>query len=77
MCGSDENWENEIKKGFPEQLLNRAVARGYFGYEFNLNKMNPMLRNMLEKATNTTEPTSKINTENIKIFAYEVEKALT
>ncbi|MBM3713935.1 MAG: flavodoxin [Actinobacteria bacterium] len=77
MCGSDENWENEIKKGFPEQLLSKAVARGYFGYEFNLSKMNPMFRKMLQKATNTTEPTSKINTENIKIFADEVEKALT
>jgi len=72
MCGSDENWENEIKKGFPQELLDKAVAKGYFGYEFNLDKMNPMFRNMIQKASETTEPVSKINTENIKKFAEEI-----
>jgi menaquinone-dependent protoporphyrinogen oxidase len=76
MCGSDENWENEIKKGFPEELLNKSIARGYFGYEFNLAKMNPMFRGMIQKATNTTERVSKINTENIGDFAGKVSAAL-
>ena len=75
MCGSDENWENEIKKGFPQELLDKAVAKGYFGYEFNLDKMNPMFRNMMQKASETTEPVSKINTENIKKFAEEIAEA--
>jgi menaquinone-dependent protoporphyrinogen oxidase len=75
MCGSDENWENEIKKGFPEELLNKAIAKDYFGYEYNLSKMNSLFRNMLQKATNTTEPISKINTENIKEFAEKVAVA--
>ena len=77
MCGSDENWENEIKKGFPQELLDKAVAKSYFGYEFNLNKMNPMFRNMLQKATNTTEPISKINVENIKEFVEKVTVSLS
>lgn len=77
MCGSDENWENEIKKGFPEELLDKAVAKGYFGYELNLDKMNPILRNMIQKASKTTESISKINTENIRKFAEEIIKALT
>lgn len=72
MCGSDENWENEIKKGFPQELLDKAVAKGYFGYEFNLNKMNPIFRKMMQKASETTEPISKINAENIKKFAEEI-----
>jgi menaquinone-dependent protoporphyrinogen oxidase len=75
MCGSDENWENEIKKGFPQELLDKAVAKGYFGYEFNLDKMNPMFRKMMQKASETTEPVSKINTENIKKFAEEIAEA--
>ena len=72
MCGADEDRENEIKKGFPEELLDKAVARGYFGYEMNGNKMNPMFRNMMQKASGTTGPVSKINTENIKKFAKKV-----
>ena len=77
MCGSDENWENEIKKGFPEDLLTKAVAKGYFGYEFNLDKMNPMFRNMIQKASETKEPVSKINTENIRKFAEKVMVTLS
>src|SRR5680860_477984 len=38
MCGADENWEAEIKKGFPEKLLDSAVTKGYFGYELNWDK---------------------------------------
>lgn len=78
MCGSEEdNWEEEIKKGFPEELLDRAVAKGYFGYEFNLDKMNPIFRSMIQKATDTTESVSKINTENIRKFAGEIAEALS
>ncbi len=72
MCGVDENWEEEIKKGFPQELLDKSIAKGYFGYEFNLDKMNPIFRNMIQKTSETTEPVSKINTENIMKFAEEV-----
>ena len=75
MCGFDENWENEIKKGFPQELLDKAVTKSYFGYEFNLDKMNPMFKKMMQKASETTEPVSKINTENIKKFAEEIAEA--
>lgn len=77
MCGTDEDWENEIKKGFPEELLDKAVAKGYFGYEMNWDKMNPMFRKMVQNASKTTEPVSKINTENIKKFAEEIIEALS
>ena len=72
MCGADETWEDEIKKGFPVELLDKAIAKGYFGYEMNWDKMNPMIRNMMQKASKTTETVSKINTENIKKFAEEI-----
>ncbi len=72
MCGADEDWENEIKKGFPQELLNKAVAKGYFGYEMNWDKMNPMVRSMMQKAYKTTEAVSKISTENIRKFAEEI-----
>jgi len=77
MCGADENWKDEIKKGFPEELLDKAVVKGYFGYEMNWDKMNPIVRNMMQKASKTTEPVSKINTENIRKFAEEIAEALS
>jgi menaquinone-dependent protoporphyrinogen oxidase len=72
MCGADETWENEIKKGFPAELLDKAIVKGYFGYEMNWDKMNPIIRNMMQKASKTTEIVSKINMENIKKFAQEI-----
>jgi menaquinone-dependent protoporphyrinogen oxidase len=75
MCGADEDWEKEIQKGFPGELLDKAIAKGYFGYEMNWEKMNPMIRNMMQKASKTTDPVSKIKPENINKFAEEVLKA--
>jgi len=75
MCGADEDWEKEIKKGFPEELLEKAVTKGYFGFEMNWDKMNPMVRGMMQKAYKSTDPISKINEENIKTFADELTKS--
>ncbi len=74
MCGADENWEDEIKKGFPRVLLEKVIAKGYFGYELKWDKMNPIFRKMMQKGFKTTEPVSKIYTENIKKFAEEITK---
>ncbi len=76
MCGSDEGWETEMQKGFPVELLEKAVARGYFGYELLLDKMNPIFRSMIQKVEKTTDSISKINHENIKKFAEEIAQAL-
>ena len=75
MCGADEKWEEEIKKGFPEELLGKAVAKGYFGYEMLWDKMAPFFRNMLQKEYKTTEPVSKIKEDNINKFAEDIIRA--
>ncbi|MDD3520978.1 MAG: flavodoxin domain-containing protein [Actinomycetota bacterium] len=72
MCGADNIWEEEIKKGFPEELLDKAIAKAYFGYEMNWEKMNPMIRGMMQKASKTTESVSKINNDNIYKFAEDI-----
>lgn len=77
MCGADGGWEEEIKRGFPQELLDKAAAKGYFGYEMLWDKMNPMMRSIMQKASKTTENISKINTENIQKFAGEIIKVLT
>jgi len=71
MCGADENWQEEIKKGFPGELLEKAV-KGYFGYEMIWGRMSPLFRNTMQKAYKTTEPVSKIEVENIEKFAGEL-----
>jgi menaquinone-dependent protoporphyrinogen oxidase len=77
VCGADEDWENLMKKAFPAELLDKAIAKGYFGFEMLWDKMNPMVRGMMQKVSKSTENISKINTENIQKFAGEIIKALT
>ena len=72
MCGADEKWEEEIKKGFPAGLLDNAIARGYFGYEMLWDKMSPLYRNMLQKEYKTEEDVSNIKEDNIKKFAEDM-----
>ena len=42
MCGADDKWEEEIKKGFPQQLLDSAAVKGYFGFEMLWDKDEPV-----------------------------------
>jgi menaquinone-dependent protoporphyrinogen oxidase len=72
MCGVDEKWEEEIKKGFPEELIHKASAKGYFGFEMLWDRMAPFYRNMLQKEFKTTETVSKVKEDNIKKFADEI-----
>jgi menaquinone-dependent protoporphyrinogen oxidase len=74
MCGADEKWEEEIKKGFPEELLDSAAVKGYFGFEMLWDKMSPFYRGMLQKEYKTTDNVSKINEDNIEKFAEEIIK---
>ena len=72
MCGADEKWEEEIKKGFPAGLLDNAVAREYFGYEMLWDKMSPLYRNMLQKEYKSEEDVLNIKEDNIKKFAEDM-----
>jgi menaquinone-dependent protoporphyrinogen oxidase len=74
MCGADEDWEKEIKKGFPEKLLEKASAKGYFGYEMLWEKMSPMFRAMMQKGLGTKERVSRINRQNIEKFAKDMTR---
>ena len=75
MCGADDKWEEEIKKGFPEELLKNAAVQGYFGYEMNWDRMSPIFRGMMQKSYNTTEPVRMINKENIEKFADQIAES--
>lgn len=74
MCGADDKWEEEIKKGFSQQLLDSAAAKGYFGFEMLWDRMSPFFKSTMQKAFKTTEPVLKINEENIKKFAEDLTR---
>ncbi|MHB1346827.1 MAG: flavodoxin domain-containing protein [Candidatus Humimicrobiaceae bacterium] len=68
-AGNTELAQKEIEDNFPPELLNKAVAVGYFGYEYNLEKMNFLLKSIIKKIAKITQSCSNILEDNIKEFA--------
>ncbi|MBC8387185.1 MAG: flavodoxin [Actinobacteria bacterium] len=70
ICGAlSEQVDKELRDNFPEELINHAVATGYFGYELNFEKMNFALRVLAKKMSDTEKSFSKIIEDNITKFA--------
>ncbi len=77
MCGTEENdWINELSKGYPEQLFENAIAKGYFGYEMNFEAMNPIIRKMMSSAYKTDKSFSRINESNIDKFTDDIKQRI-
>lgn len=64
--------QQQFDTAFPEVLRNKAVAKGLFGGEFNMKKMNSFERKIARKATGISASYSKINTEEISVFAEKI-----
>jgi len=75
MCGADDDWEKEIKKGFPKEILDKASAISSFGYEMLWDRMSPFFRNMLQQQYKSDGNISRIKENNIKIFAEALVRA--
>jgi menaquinone-dependent protoporphyrinogen oxidase len=70
ICGaSAEESQKELNDNFPLELLDVAAAKGYFGYEFNLEKMNFAIRAIIKKISKVDKSVSNILEDNIKDFA--------
>jgi menaquinone-dependent protoporphyrinogen oxidase len=75
ICGaSAEQAQKELSDNFPQELLNRASAKGYFGYEFNLEKMNFAMKAIIKKISKVDKSVSNILVDNIKEFALNIKK---
>jgi menaquinone-dependent protoporphyrinogen oxidase len=59
----------EYNLNFPEDLRNKAMASGYFGYELNVNKMKFLEKLIMKKMAKITTDQSNILVDNIKRFA--------
>jgi len=64
----------QFNNAFPEKLRNRATAKGFFGGEFNFEKMNFIEKAIIKKIAHIEDSMSKINYQNIKTFATEMIK---
>ncbi len=70
ICGASvEEAQKELSDNFPQELLDVAAAKGYFGYEFNLEKMNFAIRAIIKKISKVDKSVSNILEDNIKDFA--------
>jgi menaquinone-dependent protoporphyrinogen oxidase len=74
ICGFTEESKKELADNFPQELLNIALAKGYFGYEFNLEKMNFAMRAIIRKIAKIDKNVSNIFEDNIKDFAADMKK---
>ncbi len=58
----------QFNQAYSKKLRSCAVAKGLFGGEFNLNKMNQFERLLLKKAAGVNKDISKINLQAITNF---------
>jgi len=73
LAGEKDKPEDSLHKAYPETLLYHSFAKGYFGYEMNLDKMN-FLEKAAMKAMKITENKSEILEDAIQKMADEVNK---
>jgi menaquinone-dependent protoporphyrinogen oxidase len=75
ICGAAaDDAQKELADNFPQELLNAAVVKGYFGYEFNFEKMNFAMRAIIKKMSKVDKNVSNILEDNIKEFAANMKK---
>jgi menaquinone-dependent protoporphyrinogen oxidase len=75
ICGANaQEAQKELSDNFPQELLNIAVSRGYFGYEFNFEKMNFAMKAIIKKISKVDKSVSNILEDNIKEFAAIMKK---
>jgi menaquinone-dependent protoporphyrinogen oxidase len=69
-----ERADKEFTNVFPKQLIDHAVARGFFGGEFNFEKMNFIERFIVKKIAKVTESVSNFKEDNIIDFISTMKK---
>jgi len=71
ICHMEEDSEKAMKEltdNFPDPLVEHATAKGLFGGEFDLDKMNFVEKFIIKKVAHVTESVSNIHEENIENF---------
>jgi menaquinone-dependent protoporphyrinogen oxidase len=71
-CGNEQEFDNQLRNSFEQELINHAITKGYFGYEYNLKKMNFLFKMIIKKMAKIKKSKFEIMEENIKKFAEEL-----
>lgn len=73
-CGGEEDFESQLSNNFSDDLINHASLKGYFGYAYNLEKMNFLYRKIIKKVAKISSSENAIKNEAIEVFAQNVKK---
>jgi menaquinone-dependent protoporphyrinogen oxidase len=76
-CGSEDDFESQLTNNFSTEIVNQASVKGYFGYGYNLEKMNFIYRKIIKKVANISSSESAINNESIDTFAKKATKLIS
>lgn len=63
-----EKAKKYMQESFPGELLQKAFAKGYFGGEFNFERMSQLEEMMVKKISQINKTISKANYENMASF---------
>ena len=62
-----------MENSIPEKLLDHTSVAGYFGYEYNTDKMNFLEKTMVKFVAKDKAGKSNIYEKNIEKFAEEIQ----
>jgi len=68
--------KEQFNNAFPQQLLDQALARGYFGGEVDFAKLNFFMKGLMKKILETDKNVSNVSPENIEGFAQSVNNKM-
>jgi len=73
-CGGEDDFKSQLTTNFSEKIINHAKIKGYFGYGYNLEKMNFLYKKIIKKVANINSSENAIKYEAIETFANNVTK---
>lgn len=73
-CASEDDFESQLTNNFSEKIIDHASSKGYFGYGYNLEKMNFLYKKIIKKVANVSSSENAIKDESIETFAKNAMK---
>lgn len=71
-CGSEKDFEEQLSSNLPDELINQALIKGYFGYGYHLESMNFIYRKIIKKVGNITSSENSIKEEAIREYTEQI-----
>jgi len=72
-CGIEKDFEKQLENSISEKLLAHTAVVGYFGYEYNIDKMNFLEKTMVKFVAKDKAGKSNLIDENIEEFARKIQ----